>query len=193
MKTPDAREFQTRAGIILCMGVSIFLGLKTPAAAQQSTVAVASATAPAEIKPAVSFNVLMVMFVDQAADAIWTAAVYPPKKNCEWEQVEYRATQLATTGTLLRVGGTGPRDMEWRSLSGWAPFADNMTQIALAAAQAARKKDVAKIKTAGDRLIDNCEGCHKTFKPDLPTQGIATHLTHATPLAKRLKIQCTDE
>ena len=62
--------------------------------------------APSQIYPPVSINVLMVMFVDQAADAIWAAAVYPPKGKCEWEQVEYRATELATTGTLLRLGGT---------------------------------------------------------------------------------------
>lgn len=190
METRDSLGIKRPAviiGTVICICVLMFLGLRRP------TAALASDAAPAAIKPAVSFNVLMVMFVDQAADAIWTAAVYPPKKNCEWEQVEYRATQLATTGTLLQVGGTGQRDMEWRSLPGWAPFANNMTQIALAAAEAARKKDVSAIKMAGDQLIDNCEGCHKTFKPALPTQGIATHLTHAIPLAKRLRIQCSDQ
>ena len=65
---------------------------------------------PAPIKPVTTFNVLMVRFVDQASDAIWDAATTPPKKACAWEQVEFHATQLATTGTLLRVGGTGPMD-----------------------------------------------------------------------------------
>lgn len=129
------------------------------------------------IKPAISFNSLMVKFVDQAADPIWTAAVKPPKTAAEWEQVEYHAIQLATTGTLMRVGGTGPMDAEWSMAPGWAVFTDKMTEGALAAAQAARNKDVAAIQAAGDQIVLNCEGCHRVFKLALPTEGLATHLT----------------
>jgi hypothetical protein len=129
------------------------------------------------IKPAISFNVLMVKFVDQAADPIWTAAVNPPKTDAEWEQVEYHAIQLATTGTLLRVGGTGPKDEQWRHSPGWATFADKMTEGALAAVRAAREKNVAAIEKAGDQIVLNCEACHRAFKLKLPTQGLATHLT----------------
>jgi hypothetical protein len=135
----------------------------------------------------------MVVFVDQAADALWTAAVYPPKRACVWEQVEYRATQLATTGVLLKPGGTGSHDMQWANSPDWVPFADNMTQYALAAAQAAKNKDLAEIKTLGDALIANCEASHRAFKPDLPTQGIATHLTHGVPLSQRLSTRSRDQ
>jgi hypothetical protein len=47
-----------------------------------------------------------------------------------------------------------------------------MTQHALAAAQAvaAKNRDLAAIKTLGDKLVINCEGSHRAFKPDLPTQ-----------------------
>ncbi len=139
--------------------------------------AAASATAAPAIKPAISFNVLMVKFVDQAADSVWTAAVEPPKTDADWEQVEYHATQLAVTGTLLRVGGTGPKDMEWTTSPGWASFTDKMTDGALAAVQAAKAKDVAALQKAGDDIVLNCEGCHREFKLDLPTEGLATHLT----------------
>lgn len=145
------------------------------------------------IKPVVSFNVLMVKFVDQAADSIWSAAVHPPHKQCEWDQVEYRATQLATTGVLLRVGGTGPLDMQWQSSPRWAPFADNMTQLALDAARAARDHNLAALKTAGDALVLNCEACHRQFKPEIPTQNIVTHLSHAVPLAEDLPPNCRAE
>lgn len=136
----------------------------------------ASSAAPAAIKPAISLNTLMVKFVDQAADPIWTAAVEPPKTDADWEQVEYHATQLATTGTLMRVGGTGAMDMEWASDPAWAPFTDKMTEAALRAAIAAREKNVAEIQAAGDEIVLNCEGCHRAFKLDLPTEGLATHL-----------------
>ncbi len=159
---------------------------KEPIAAPTAAVPepVPAAPAPEEIKPAISFNVLMVKFVDQAADPIWTAEVTPPKTNADWEQIEYRATQLATTGTLLRVGGTGPMDMEWKNSPGWAAFADKMTEGALAAAQAARNKDRAAVQAAGDQIVLNCEGCHRAFKPELPTAGLATHLSRGIITAK---------
>lgn len=160
------------------------------AAPATTAATVASTPMAEEIKPVVSINVLMVKFVDQAADVIWTAAVSPPKCDAEWEQVEYHATQLATTGIVLRVGGTGPMDMAWRNSPGWAPFANAMTRYALAAAQAARDKNVAAIKTAGDALVLNCEACHQAFKPELPTQGIITHLSHAVPFSKRSNTRC---
>ena len=135
-----------------------------------------SAVQAAQIEPAISFNTLMVKFVDQAADPIWNAAVTPPKTDAEWEQLEFHAIQLATTGTLMRVGGTGSMDMEWASAPDWAPFTDKMTQASLAAAQAARNKDIGGIQAAGDEIVLNCEGCHRAFKLELPTEGLATHL-----------------
>lgn len=148
-----------------------------PEAAKPAATASASATSNPPIKPAISYNQLMVKFVDQAADPIWNAAVTPPKTDAEWQDVEYHAIQLATTGTLLRVGGTGMMDMEWTNSPGWASFTDKMTEASLAAAKAAREKDVAAIQAAGDEIVLNCEGCHREFKLDLPTEGLATHLT----------------
>lgn len=171
-------------GLILCVGALLPGGAQL-AVAQQKT------PAPTEpIKPVISFNLLMVDFVDQASDAIWTAAVHPPKRKCEWDQVEYRATQLATTGTLLRVGGTGPLDMAWAASPRWAMYADNMTQIALAAAKAAREKNIAELNKVGGELDSNCEACHREFKPEIPTQNIATHLSHAEPLSEELPPNC---
>jgi hypothetical protein len=144
------------------------------------------------IKPAISINEMMVAFVDQAADAIWTAAASPPKKACEWQQVEYHAIQLATSGTLLRVGGTGTLDMQWKDAPRWAPLADKMTDLALAAARAAKTKNVAELKKVGDELILNCEGCHRAFKPEVPTQNILTHLSHAESRSKLLPFDCSD-
>ncbi len=164
--------------------------LSSALAAQPVQTALNDGAAAARIKPVISFNVLMVKFVDQAADTIWSAAVHPPRRPCEWDQVEYRATQLATTGTLLRVGGTGPLDMQWRDSPRWAPYADNMTQIALDAARAASAHDVAALKKAGDALVLNCEACHREFKPEIPTQNIVTHLSHAVPLAEDLPPNC---
>lgn len=161
-------------GIFVLAGCSEPAGTETTGQAAPAPQPVAQVAAP--IKPAISLNTLMVKFVDQAADPIWTAAVDPPKTDADWEQVEYHATQLATTGTLMRVGGTGVMDREWASDPAWAPFTDKMTDAALRAAAAARDKNVAEIQAAGDEIVLNCEGCHRAFKLDLPTEGLATHL-----------------
>ena len=172
--------------VTLCVSMLLLLGASVPASAQ-------SPVGAGRIKPIISFNELMVKFVDQAADTIWSAAVHPPRRQCEWDWVEYRATQLATTGTLLRVGGTGPLDMQWRDSPRWAPYADNMTQIALEAARAARTHDKAALSKAGDALVNNCEACHRQFKPEIPTQNIVTHLSHAVPLVEELPPNCRAE
>jgi hypothetical protein len=164
----------TLAGALLLSACS---QAPAPEAVKPAADTTASANAAPPIKPAISFNVLMVKFVDQAADPVWTAAVEPPKTDAEWETVEYHATQLAVTGTLMRVGGTGPKDTEWTNSPGWAAFTDKMTEGALAAVQAAKSKDVAALQKAGDDIVLNCEGCHREFKLDLPTEGLATHLT----------------
>jgi hypothetical protein len=150
---------------------------QAPAPEAAKPAATASTTSAPSIKPVISYNQLMVKFVDQAADPIWNAAVTPPKTDAEWQEVEYHAMQLATTGTLLRIGGTGMMDMEWTNSPGWSSFTDKMTEASLAAAKAAREKDVAAIQAAGDEIVLNCEGCHREFKLDLPTEGLATHLT----------------
>jgi hypothetical protein len=164
------------AGLLGLAGCDQGAGSGQTAAPPEATATALAPAAPAAIKPAVSLNTLMVKFVDQAADPIWTAAVNPPKTDAEWEQVEYHATQLATTGTLMRVGGTGMMDMEWATDPAWAPFTDKMTEAALRAATAARAKNVEEIQAAGDEIVLNCEGCHRAFKLDLPTEGLATHL-----------------
>ena len=171
-------------GVVSAGPASFVLGRS--AEAQQPSVA----NAPIPVKPVISVNLLMVDFVDQAADTLWTAAVDPPKRACAWDQVRYRATQLATTGTLLRLGGTGPLDMQWSASPDWARFADNMTTLALAAAQAAKERNAPALKEVGDQLILNCEACHRAFKPEIPTQNITTHLSHAVPLSEGLPPNC---
>jgi hypothetical protein len=179
MKTRGTTILGELAGVSAAMALLVC----APSMAGQANSGTAPAAAPAAspIKPVTTINVLMVKFIDQASDAIWNAAATPPKKACAWEQVEYHAIQLATTGTLLRVGGTGRLDATWLASPQWGNFADRMTEISLTVAKAAQQKDAVALKKAGDELIVNCEGCHKAFKPEIPTQNITTHLSHAKP------------
>ena len=83
-------------------------------------------------------------------------------------------------------------DEQWRASPQWSVFADRMTEISLAAAKAAQQKNAAALKKAGDELVVNCEGCHKAFKPEIPTQNITTHLSHFKPELSP-EIRCRDK
>ena len=50
-----------------------------------------------------------------------------------------------------------------------------MSDAGMAALKAAQSKNQELLVAANGQLVDSCEGCHKQFKPALPTEGI----THA--------------
>jgi len=52
-----------------------------------------------------------------------------------------------------------------------------MSDAGAAALTAAQGKNLNALVEANGRLVESCDGCHKEFKPDLPTEGIAH--THA--------------
>ena len=37
--------------------------------------------------------------------------------------------------------------------------------------KAVAARDITRISSAGDEIVEVCEGCHFAFKPDLPTSG----------------------
>lgn len=132
------------------------------------------------VPPAVSVNALMVALVDHAAHEIWDVPLMPPKSDQDWTQLEYHAIQLAASGTLISVGGSGPSDPGWARLPAWRQYAQAMTDSGVKAIGAARSKDLKAFETIGDALTPTCEGCHKEFKPDAPTEGLlhTPHYTH---------------
>ena len=135
----------------------------------------AAATSP--VPPSVSINALMVAMVDHAAHEIWSVPLTPPSTDEQWTQLEYHAIQLAGSGTLTSLGGTGPSDAGWVQQPAWGRFAREMTDAAVKALEAARARNVSGLSSIGDTLVATCEGCHKEFKPDLPTEGLV-HMPH---------------
>ena len=129
------------------------------------------------VPPAVSVSALMVALVDHAAHEIWDVPLMPPKSDQDWTQLEYHAIQLAASGTLISVGGSGPSDPGWARLPAWRQYAQSMTDSGVKAIGAARSRDVKAFETIGNALTPTCEGCHKEFKPDAPTEGLL-HTPH---------------
>ena len=44
---------------------------------------------------------------------------------------------------------------------------------------AARSRNLPALIEANGKLVETCEGCHKQFKPELPTEGIGHQPPHS--------------
>lgn len=125
----------------------------------------------------VSINEVMASLVNHAADPIWVAAWRNPQTDTQWRELEHLAKQLEIGGALLAIPGTGPMDEQWTSNADWRNFADQLSQAAARAVNAARARDVQLIARSGDEIVDVCEACHIAYKPDLPTMNIYGELS----------------
>lgn len=168
------------AALVASMSAAACGGAAPPeeAASQPTEQEIQEATVRApSVAPAVSVNAMMVSLVDHAAHEVWDAAVTPPENDDDWTQLEYHAMQLAAAGTLVSMGGTGPADAGWAALPAWSEYSQQLTDLGTRAIGAARSRSVGEIDGIGDSLVQTCEGCHKEFKPDLPTEGLV-HTPH---------------
>jgi hypothetical protein len=152
------------------------LALTGCANATEQTAAVQTEPAPptVPVPPAISINAMMVGLVDDASHEIWNAAVEEtkPKTDEDWFHLQHHATKVALSGTLITIPGTGKADAAWVTKPEWIRYSRELADAGLAALDAARNKDHAAISAVGDRLVTTCEGCHKTYKGDLPSEGI---------------------
>jgi hypothetical protein len=159
----------------------LFAAVACGASAAASACGATNAPPPTQVsvvKPPVplpiSINALMVAQVDHASHELWNAGKegHAPKTDQEWEEIEHHAMQLAAAATLVSLGGNGQADPGWVVKQEWKPFAQKLSDTAMRAVNAAHAKDLQGLLKAGDDLTDVCEGCHKAFKPQIPSEGI---------------------
>jgi Cytochrome C' len=165
---------RTRRLRLACVAVSAVLLYGCNPRVEQSQGGQSAIPQAPAVPPAVSINALMVGMVDHAGHVIWNAGAEgrAPKTDKDWEEVEHHAIQLAGASTLITMGGTGPADAGWAQLPDWRRYSKEMSDEAVAVLTAARSKNQDGLMKAGDQLVTTCEGCHKQFKPDLPTEGL---------------------
>ena len=81
------------------------------------------------------------------------------------------AYQLQVAGALLVIPGNGPMDEAWTADPQWTAWSNRLEAAGERAVQAVAARDLTRISSAGDEIVEICEGCHMAFKPDLPTSG----------------------
>jgi hypothetical protein len=138
--------------------------------------------APPFVVPKTSINAVMVALVDHAAHNLWNVERegMAPKSDADWELIAEHAIQLVAAGPAITAGGIGPTDATWVQNPAWRAHAQKMSDAALAAFQATQAKSFERLIKANSDLVDSCEGCHKEFKPAMPTEGIVHGHAHQT-------------
>jgi hypothetical protein len=125
----------------------------------------------------------MVSLVDHAGHALWDVEREgkKPKTDQDWEYLAEHAVQLAAAGSLITLPGTGVHDLTMTQNPSWQKWARAMSDAAVAALKATEAKNIDALVTANGQLVDTCEGCHKEFKPALPSEGITHQHMHSVP------------
>ena len=171
MKQSSKRRF---LGLLL-FGIGFVVASCSAPPQEKKAEAPPVAPEPAGVPLKVSINAVMVGMVDHAAHSIWDAAVpeKAPKNDKAWDEVAHHAIQLAAAGSIISMAGTGKADAEWVKKPEWQRYASELAVAGAEAWDASQRKDLKAISAVGDKIVEVCEGCHKVYKGDLPTEGIA--------------------
>jgi cytochrome c556 len=166
---------------VLGVGALFLSACSGPAPQQAAPPPAAVAQAAMTAKPEVSINEVMVALVDHAGHNLWDVEKEgkAPKTDADWQNVWEHAVQIVAAGPAITVGGTGPSDAVWVKSPSWHTYAQRMSDAGVAARNAAKSKNFDALVTANGQLVDSCEGCHKEFKPALPTEGVVHAHAHA--------------
>lgn len=172
----------TRLGLAALAAAWLVASCTAPAPVEQKPAApAATETTPPPPRSPVSINAEMVTIVDHAGHQLWDAerAGNAPKTDAAWANLEEHATQIAAAGALVSLAGTGINDVVWTGSPGWQKWSRAMSDAGLAALKGAQEKNMEALIAANGQLVEACEGCHKEFKPELPSEGIVH--AHAHP------------
>jgi cytochrome c556 len=89
-----------------------------------------------------------------------------------WQEVEHHAIALIARGSAMTVGGTGVNDAMWVTPFGWQELFRQMNAALVQALNAVRDRNLIALGSAGDNLVESCEGCHQQYKLSVPVEGL---------------------
>ena len=101
---------------------------------------------------------LMVRIIYPSSDALFYIESRTPKTEAEWGVLEGQALMLAESANLLMMPGRARDQKQWMTDSRM------MLDAAADALAAAKKKDVDGIVLVGEKLLESCTSCHKTYR-----------------------------
>lgn len=123
----------------------------------------------------ISYNALMLSTIDHDSDYLWAIGNGDmPKNDHDWAQLRDHAYQTIVSGKVIQLPGTGSNDVQWLADPQWVKYAEMLSAVGEHAVRLAEAKnaDKAEWEAVRDEQSAACEGCHKVFKPNIPTQGM---------------------
>ena len=134
-----------------------------------STIEEADATAPTgDPIVGVSIKELMESVVVPASNRLWGAE--DPQTDEEWRVLEDAAVTVISAGSVMSLGGSGPRASDWAQNPAWKALTVEMTEAAIDSLKAIRASDIDALYEAGYRMYPPCENCHMQFNPSVTGQ-----------------------
>jgi hypothetical protein len=103
---------------------------------------------------------LMVKIIYPYSDALFYIESRTPKTDSEWGVLEGQALMLAESANLLMMQGRARDQKQWMTDSRM------MLDAAADAYAAAKNRDVDGIVFVGEKLLESCTSCHKTYRKD---------------------------
>ena len=154
-------------GVFVGISAAVFYGF-TASCKQASAVEPSSppAVTTPTVVPAVSMTDLMVGMVGHAANELWSVEQEgrAPKTDEDWQKLEHHAIQLAASGTLTALGGTGVAGAAWARRPDWNTYCQEMNYVGVAALEAARRMVLDALITVNGQIGDVCQSCHQAMK-----------------------------
>lgn len=118
--------------------------------------------------PTMSIDDLMITVITPATNTLW--GIEDPQTDADWQVFVDAADTVIEAGQSMKQGGSGPDDAKWAAEPAWQAFADALISAGRDARDAAVKKDVEAMYTAGEVLYPPCEECHLQFHPGVKSQ-----------------------
>lgn len=125
-----------------------------------------SAQAPAGYVPVpATVQELMVNIFTPASDAIWQKSYADNLTGEDWLSMQRAAVELAAGASIISLGGSDGAAKGWTSQPAWQEWSQKLSGLAGTMKTAADSKAQMDLATAGDSMLEVCEGCHLMFLP----------------------------
>jgi hypothetical protein len=103
--------------------------------------------------------------VAPATQVLWDFGYAEKMTDQDWDKVKKAAVDLTGAMSTINAGGVTAADRARSKEAGWQEWAKKLGDSASAAKTAADAKNQMELASAGDSMVEICEGCHMAYDP----------------------------
>jgi cytochrome c556 len=114
---------------------------------------------------AADFKTFMTSTVGPAVQPLWDNGYKDNLTDTDWRDMQQGVARLQASMAAITSGGSVAAEQARAKTPMWQDWTKKMGEQVAAAKAAVDKKDQMGVATAGDNLVEICEGCHMAFDP----------------------------